>query len=405
MDSSPIGRDLFAQNRKRLIEQLPPGSVAVVPANTKLQRNGDVTFRFRQNSNFFYLTGINEPDCLLVLAGEEEWLAIPNRDKTRALWEGQLTTQQFYKMSGVKNIIERSQLERKFVSLVNKSNAIYLTRVNGEAKLGYSINAALIKTEQWVRKKVGRKKIRDIRPVLARQRMIKQPAEIECIKQAIKITKQALIAAQRLIKPGIHEYEVAAKIGQVFLDHNASEAFPSIVATGANACTIHYEKNDGKLKAGEMLLFDVGAEYQNYAADISRTLAIGGKLTRRQSQVYAAVKTVQQQAMAMLKPGINFLDYEKSVRAVMKEQLVKLKLLKPNSPSNAVAKYFPHGTSHFLGLDVHDVGDYGQPLQAGMVLTVEPGIYIPEEGIGMRIEDDVLITSDGTENLSTGIPL
>lgn len=405
MRTSPLRANFFANNRQRLRERLPRGAVCIIAAQLQLQRNCDVAFPFRQDSNFFYLSGLNQPDSVLVLSVDQEMLIVPNGNERRQLWEGQSEHSHLSEISGIAHIVEKRQATRSVNALLRGASSIYSLFPMKQKWLSFEVNPARQQTVDWLKSKFPAKKIRDVRSRLTELRVIKQPEEIECIRQAIDVTAKGFAAAAKLLQPGRYEYELAAALEYTFAKNHQDLAFPSIVAAGKNACTIHYEGNDGILKNGDLVLFDVGAESHNYAADISRTFPVG-KIDKRHKEIHQAVQKAQQAAFKFLKPGVSIIESEEVVCASVADSLVQLGLLtraQLKRNKKAFRKYYPH-YPHFMGLDVHDVGDYYKPLQPGMVVTVEPGIYVPEEGIGVRIEDDLLITAPGNEILSQAIP-
>lgn len=401
--------DFFAANRARL-RGLPDGPAAdnltVLTANGLLQRNADTTYKYRQDSSFWYLTGISEPDIILVMDGDEEYLILPGRDAVREAFDGAVTAEMLTARSGIATVLDEAAGWQKLGERVKKAKRLATL----EAAPAYVERHGLY-TNPVRARLAGRLRdcnqdfeLLDLREQLARLRAIKQPAELQAIRQAIEVTAAGLdfVTSAERLQAYAHEYEIEADLTREFRRRGYGHAFDPIIAAGARACQLHYLANDGPLAAGQLLIFDVGAEVNTYAADISRTVAIG-QPTKRQQQVFEAVCEVQDFALSLLKPGTISADYEKDIEAIMGEKLRELGLIK-TVDREAVRKYYPHATSHFLGLDVHDVGDYRQPLEAGMVLTCEPGIYIPEEGIGVRIEDDILITAGGHEVLSRQLP-
>lgn len=383
---------------------MPTDVPIIITANGLLQRGADSPFPYAQDANFWYLTGIEEPDVTLVIDGQREFLVAPVREGARATFDGSLDTNKLVKVSGVYEIINEAAGWKRVDELLGKTKRVasLASAPNYIEQFGMYSNPARLRLHERLHKHVPDLEIIDIRFELAHMRMIKSPEEIRAIQKAIDITlaslKDAFKGDRRRYS---HEYELEADIAAGFRRRGAAgHSFEPIVAGGKRACTLHNVANNGKLKTDEIIVVDVGAEYQHYAADITRTIALQ-KPTSRQQAVYNAVLEVQQFAADLLKPGIHLKTYEHKVATRMAKELKTLGVIKKH---DQVREYFPHATSHFLGLNVHDVGDYEQPLQPGMVLTVEPGIYIPEEGIGVRIEDDVLITETGNQILSHRLP-
>lgn len=396
--------EFFAGNRQRLQEELG-ANLIVIPANGLLQRSADTTYPFRQDSNFWYLTGVNEPDYVLVMNGSSTFLIEPKRGEHRDQWDGAVDKRGLKKRSGISEIEEHHSGWTRLDQLIKKYRKVH-TFTPADAYVehfGFYTNPARA-TLLDALKKHRKLELVDIRRTLAQQRQIKQQPELAAIREAIRITGTALGVVRRKIGTYKTEYQVAADITREFIRSGAEgHAYTPIIAGGRNAATIHYVDNNQPITPGELLLLDVGAEVEGYSADITRTYATGS-LSRRQRQVYAAVRRVHQAALKLLKPGVQMREYEAKVDAFMATELQKLGLLEDVSDKKKLKKYYPHLVSHFLGLDTHDAADYTQPLAPGMVLTVEPGIYIPDENIGIRIEDDVLITETGVEVLSMNIP-
>lgn len=403
---SHFSSEFFAGNRRRLRELCPETELFIVTANGLLQRSGDTTFPFRQDSNFWYLTGIDEPDIVLVMDKSREYLIVPGREAVREAFDGALDQETFVIQSGITEILnEKTGWERLTRELHKRGKAGTPTAADPYlSRHGFYTNPARATLVKRLREISPELEVIDIRPQLTTLRMVKQKPELHAIRHAIDITVNTFKqVSKNTLKPATHEYEIEAAITQNFRSQGAAgHAYEPIVASGLNACTLHYIANNAVLAKGQLLLIDAGASVNNYAADITRTYALA-KPTARQQAVYSAVLDVQNFAFTRLKPGVLIKEYEKIIEHYMGEKLRELQLVEQND-STQVRRYYPHATSHFLGLDVHDVGNYERPLEPGMVLTVEPGIYIPEEGIGVRIEDDVLITEAGNTVLSGGLP-
>jgi Xaa-Pro aminopeptidase len=375
-------------------------------ANGLVQRNGDVNFAFRQNSNFWYLTGLNEPDLVLVIDKDKDYIILPERQDWRDIAEGRYSEAELSSRSGIINILDNKAGWKQLSSRLKKTKHV-ATTLNTEAfRLHYGIypNPALENLISRLKVINANLEFLDLRPQFAKMRSIKQAPEINALKSAIDITNKAFTEVRKQLKNLNSEREVETILTASFSQQGAQgHAFTPIVASGENACTIHYFANKSRLSANGLLVIDAGAEVENYSADIARTYAIKAA-TKRQQAVFKAVNEAQDFAKAQLKPGLIIIDYEQLIEHYMGEKLRELGLIKSiDRPS--VRKYYPHATSHFLGLDTHDIGNYDQPLKANMVLTAEPGIYIPEEKIGIRLEDDILITKNGAETLGAALPL
>ncbi len=370
----------------------------IVSANGLLQRRGDSTYAFAQDANFWYLTGIDEPDLLLVMDESKEYLVVPSRSASRQAFDGSLNDEALAGRSGIRTIYDDKagweQLGR-ILKKVKRAAAPGVPPAYIE-HYGMYTNPARAAVVERLKSYQGDLQMLDISPHLARLRMIKQAEELVAIRAAIDITigslKKALQPAK--LRKYEYEYQLEARLDYEFRHRGAAgHAFEPIVAGGERACVLHNVANTGKLSAEELVILDVGAQIEHYAADITRTKSLSLP-SKRQQAVHAAVLEVQRFAFGLLKPGVILKDYEQQVENYMGEKLVELGHIKTAGHKN-IRAFYPHATSHFLGLNVHDVGDYNSPLEPGAVLTVEPGIYIPSEGIGVRIEDDILITQRG----------
>ena len=397
--------DFFVGNRQRLRAAMPDDRPIVITANGLLQRGADSAYEFAQDANFWYLTGIEEPDITLVMDGEREFLMVPKREATRETFDGAIDLKALAERSGITDILDEINGWNRMDGLLTVNPAV-ATLANAPtyiAELGMYANPARARLLERLHKHLDNLEVVDIRQQIARLRMIKQPAEIAAIQAAIDVTAETLdtlLIPSKLTRYH-YEYELEADITRGFRFGGASgHSFEPIVAGGKRACTLHNVANTAPLITGELIVCDVGAEVSHYAADITRTVA-KGKPSPRQQAVYQAVFESQQYALELLKPGVKLHGYEQKVAKFVGQQLQQLGLIK-TLDMESIRHYFPHATSHFMGLNVHDVGDYEQPLKAGSVITCEPGIYIPEEGIGARLEDDVLITPAGTQVLSSG---
>lgn len=397
-----LTNNFFAGNRAQL-GQAYEGDLIVITANGLLQRAADSSYRFSQDANFWYLAGIDEPDIILVMDSGDEYLILPEKSDYQKVFDGSAAKSSLIRHSGVKKVYEYDEGWEHLGSRLKKARRLGTVPpppayVDFYGMYTNPARAALI--EKLTGHKDGLK-IDDLTAPLIKQRVIKQPEEIAALRSAIDITAASLEDAFK--REYRHEYELEAEITAGFRRRGASgHAFAPIVAAGKRACTLHNVSNDGPISKDELVVVDVGAELEHYAADITRTVSFG-RPSARQRAIYDAVLETQNFAIGLLRPGVSFAEYREQTDDFLGEKLRELGLIK-SITQESLRKYYPHSISHFLGLNVHDIGEYGQPLRTGMVLTVEPGIYVAEEGIGVRIEDDILITEDGAEVLSGKLP-
>jgi Xaa-Pro aminopeptidase len=409
MDNA-FGSDFFGGNREKLRQLFTGTAPIVLTANGLLQKAGDETYTFQQDGSFWYLTGVDDPDVILVMDKGREYLIVPTRDAVIEAFDGAIDVAEMSRRSGIKEILNEKEGWKQLESRVKKVQHVATLAANPAyiEFMGMYTNPArraLIKRLKSVNPEV---ELLDLRQHLSRMRMVKQQIEIDAIQRAIDITIDSIketMRSSRLIKYA-YEYEIEAELTRGFRRRGAEgHAFSPVVAGGKNACTMHHMRNDGPLASDELVLLDVGASYSHYASDIARTYSLNDKPSRRQQQVYEAVCEAQDYAYSLLKPGVILNEYEKDVEAFIGEKLRELGLIKTITRETVRdSGFFPHRTSHFLGIDTHDAGDYDAPLKPGVVLVAEPGIYIPAEGIGVRIEDDLLITEDGIQVLSSKLP-
>jgi Xaa-Pro aminopeptidase len=403
-----FGSDFFAGNRARLRQLFTGTAPIVVTAHGLLQKGGDEEYPFHQDRSFWYLTGIDEPDIVLVMDKGKEYLIVPEREAVREHFDGALDDNDLTRRSGIKDILNEKEGWRQLESRLKRVQHVATLAANPKYSDTFSLysNPARAELIRRLRAINGDLELLDLRQHLARMRSVKQPVELQAMQRAIDITIETLkeIRRPKQLAKYAYEYEVEADITRGFRRRGAlGHAFTPIVASGPRACTLHNIRNNAALSSDDLITLDVGADFEYYAADLTRTYALGGKPSRRQQQVHEAVLAAEDYAYSLLKPGVFYKDYEKQMEQFVGEKLRELGLIK-SIERDIVREFFPHATSHFLGLDTHDAGDYAEPLQAGMVLAVEPGIYIPAEGIGVRIEDNVLITKDGIEVLSQALP-
>ena len=417
MRHKPIKNKLFAQNRKRLTELMAPKSLAVLNANDVLPTNADGSLPMQPNADLFYLSGIEQEESILLLFPDtadnkhREILFLRQPNQHMQIWEGyKHTKENARKISGVKNIQWLSEFPVMFRSLICEAESAYLNS-NEYKRAKVEVETRDARFIRQCRKDFPLHTYRRLAPLLHQLRVVKTDLEIELLNEAIDITAKGFRRTLRFVKPGVTEYEVEAEWAREFIRRRGKFAYTPIVAAGKNNCVLHYLQNDQVCKKGQLLLMDVGASYANYNADMTRTIPVSGKFSRRQKQVYNAVLRVLRASIDGATVGKLHRDWTKESQAHMNEELLKLGLLKPGQvkkqdPDNpACRKYFMHGLGHPLGLDVHDVGDANAPFAPGTVLTVEPGIYLPDEGFGIRLEDDIVVTKDGPINLMAKIPI
>lgn len=414
----PIGNHFFIENRARFASLLKPGSLAIFNSNDVYPTNADGTFPFRQNNDLFYLSGIDQEETILILFPDapertyREMLFLRETNEHIAVWEGQkLNKKQAQKISGIASVFWLSDFESILTSVIFEAQHIYLN-TNEHIRSSNAVETRDDRFVKWCRQRFPLHLYERSAPLLQSLRTIKTPAEIEMISKACNITEKAFHRILKTTKPGIKEYEIEAEMWYEFIRNGSrGPAYAPIIASGANACVLHYISNDNTCNDGELVLLDIGAEYGNYNADLSRTIPVNGRFNPRQKDVYQAVLNIFKEARTRLVPGNSLARLSKDVGEITQEELLKLGVLKSDDVKNqnpaapAYRKYFMHGVSHFLGLDVHDVGDRHRSFEPGMIFTCEPGIYIPEEGIGIRLENDILITTGQPVDLMESIPI
>ncbi|MDD2529172.1 MAG: aminopeptidase P N-terminal domain-containing protein [Lentimicrobiaceae bacterium] len=412
-----INPELFIHNRNKLEKMLKPGALAIIMSNDEMPRNGDQCFPFRQNSDMFYLSGLDQEKTILTLfpnhpvAALREIAFIVKTNEHMVTWYGhKYTLEQAAQVSGIKTIKWLDDFDAVFRDLMARANVVYLNQ-NENPRFTTEIVSADLRLARTLRQDYPLQHFERLAPLLTELRLVKEPEEIELMQKACNITGDAFKRVLKFLKPGVMEYEVEAEITHEFIRRGAGgHAYPPIVASGADNCILHYNNNDKMCQSGDLLLLDFGAEYANYAADCSRTIPVNGKFTPRQRQVYEAVLRILRQASLMLLPGTTIDKYHAEVCRLMEAELIGLGLftqadVDAQDPENPLFfKYYMHGTSHFMGLDVHDVGSKQHPLQKGMVLSCEPGIYIAEEGFGIRLENDIMV-DDEPVDLMAHIPI
>lgn len=418
MKHLPLDPQLFSTNRQRFVERMQPNSIAIFVSNDEVPTNGDALYPFRQNSDLYWLSGIQQEDTMVVLFPDNpdpkfrEVLVLVRPNELKEKWDGKrLRREEATAISGIRSIVWLDTLDAMLQTWVHLADTIYLDTNENDRK------ASLLRTRDYrfadeMRSRYPLHRYERAARLMKELRAIKTPMEIEVVKKAIEITGNTFERLLRFIKPGVMEYEIEAEIMHSFLSQRASgQAYGSIIASGDRARTLHYVSNNQECKDGELILMDFGADYGGYAADLTRTVPVNGKFSQRQAEVYNACLHLHNYAKSILKPGITILDYTDKVGEEATRQFVKIGLLSESDVKNedaenrAYRKYLYHGISHHLGIDVHDLGTRTEPIRPGMLFTVEPGIYIEEEQMGIRIENNLWITENGNTDLFAGIPI
>jgi Xaa-Pro aminopeptidase len=418
MKYSAIKKDLYIDNRKNFSKHLKPNSLALFVSNDILPTNGDGSLGFIQNSDLLHLSGVDQEDTILLIypdakdGKQKEILFIKETSELIAIWEGaKLTKQQATDVSGIINIMWFHEFEKTFKAIGFQAEHFYLNS-NEHTRRYIDMETAEMRFNKKIMAQFPLHHIERSAPIMHRIRSIKHPIEIELMQQACNITEKGFRRLLSFTKPGVMEYEIEAELIHEFVrNRSRGFAYGPIIASGCNACVLHYVENNKECKNGDVILLDVAAEYGNYASDMTRCIPVSGKFTKRQREVYDSVLRVMKGAAAILKPGNTFEKYNAAVGDMMTKELIHLGLITEEDVKNqnpawpAYKKYFMHGTSHFIGLDVHDVGFFAEPMQVGMAFTIEPGIYIPEENLGIRLENNYIITATGNDDLMKNIPL
>ncbi|MFT7345293.1 MAG: Xaa-Pro aminopeptidase [Lentimonas sp.] len=414
-----IDSSLYIHNRKNFSQSMLPKHLAVFNSNDIYPISGDSTMPFQQQRDLLFLSGVDQEESILVLfpdasnEAHREILFLKETSELIAIWEGEkLNKKTAFETSGIKTVFWLEQFDNVFNQLMAEASGIYFNtndhlRANTETQTREA--RFIIKTKS----KYPAHEVQKSAPILHKLRSVKHSIEIELMQKACKITEAGINRLLGFVKPGVTEYEIEAELLHEFTrNRSRGFAYTPIVASGANACVLHYIENNQVCNEGDVILLDVGAEYANYASDLTRCIPVSGRFTDRQKEVYNAVLHVKKESEKLLVPGTFIPEYHKEVGKIMESQLVKLKLIDQTDIKNqnpewpAYKKFFMHGTSHFIGLDTHDSGLYHEPIKAGMVFTCEPGIYIPKEGLGMRLEDDLVVQEKGAPfNLMADIPL
>ena len=418
MKNLPLDQKLFVQNRQRFVSKMKRNAIAIIVSNSETPSNGDAIYKFRQNSDLYWLSGVTQEDSLVILFPDNpdpkysEVLVLVRPNELKEKWDGRrLRANEARELSGIKTILWLDSLDALLQPWVHLADSIYLDSNENDRK------GSLLKTRDYLfieemKSRYPLHTFERAAKIFKEVRAIKTPAEIEVIQKAIDITENTFRRLLQFIKPGVMEYEIEAEIVHSFLSQRATgEAYGSIIAGGDRARTLHYVSNNQECKDGELILMDFGAEYGGYCADLTRTVPVNGKFTRRQKTVYNACLHLHDYAKSLLKPGIRIVDYTDKVGEEATRQFLKIGLLKKGDVKNedpenrAYRKYLYHGISHHLGIDVHDLGTRTEPIKPGMVFTVEPGIYIEQEQMGIRIENNIWITKNGNKDLMKNIPI
>ncbi len=414
----PLNPTIFINNRKRFIKEMKPNSIAIFVSNDEWPSNGDALHHFKQNSDLYWLSGVEQEDSMVILfpdcpdAKYKEVLVLVRPNEMKEKWDGKrLRASEATAISGIHTIVWLDSIDAMLQTWIHLADTIYLDSNENDRK------ASLVRSREYrfideMKSHYPLHQYMRAAKILKELRSIKQKEEVEVIQKAIDITENTFRRLLKFIKPGVMEYEIEAEIVHSFLSQRATgEAYGSIIACGDRARTLHYVSNNQICKDGELILMDFGANYGGYCADLTRTVPVNGKFNKRQKEVYNACLHLHNYAKGILKPGISIFDYTDKVGEEATQQFIKIGLITKSDVKNedkdnrAYRKYLYHGISHHLGIDVHDLGTRTEPIKAGMVFTVEPGIYIEQEQIGIRIENNFWITKNGNIDLMKNIPI
>jgi Xaa-Pro aminopeptidase len=414
----PLDNSIFTQNRERFINKMKPNSIAIFVSNDEVPSNGDAIYTFKQNTDLYWLSGVEQEDSMVILFPDNpdpkyrEVLVLVRPNELKEKWDGKrLRVKEAQAISGIQTIVWLDSLDGLLQPWIHLADSIYLDSNENDRK------ASLVRSRDYrfideMKNRYPLHEYLRAAKIMKELRAIKTAEEVKVIQQAIDITENTFRRLLKFVKPGVMEYEIEAEIFHSFLSQrSAGPAYNSIIASGDRARTLHYVSNNQECKDGELLLMDFGAEYGGYCADLTRTIPVNGKFTKRQKTVYNACLHLHDYAKSILKPGISIVDYTDKVGEEATKQFLKIGLIRKSDVKNedpenrAYRKYLYHGISHHLGLDVHDLGTRTAPIKAGMVFTVEPGIYIEEEKMGVRIENNLWITKSGNKDLFKNIPI
>jgi Xaa-Pro aminopeptidase len=414
----PLDNRIFTDNRKRFVKMMEENSIAIFNSNDELPSNGDALYKFKQNSDLYWLTGIEQEETMLILfpgnpdPAFREVLVLLRPNELKEKWDGRrLRKEEAINVSGIKTIIWLDSLDGLLQPMIHVADNIYLNSNENDRKSNL-VEVRDYRFAEAMKKRFPLHNYKRSAKILKSLRAIKSALEVDVLQTAIDITDKTFRRVLKFIEPGVMEYEIEAEIWHEFLRNRATgPAYGSIIASGDRARTLHYVSNNQECKSGELVLMDFGAEYGGYCADLTRTVPVNGKFTKRQKEVYNACLALHKYAKSILKPGISVVDYTDKVGAEATQQFIKIGLLKKEDVKNedkenrAYRRYLYHGISHHLGIDVHDLGPRNEPIKQGMVFTIEPGIYIEEEQMGIRIENNVWITRSGNKDLMANIPV
>ena len=414
----PLNKDIFIENRRRFVSQMQKNSIAIFVSNDEISSNGDATYTFKQNSDMFWLSGVTQEDSMIVLFPDNpdpkfrEVLVLVRPNEMKEKWDGKrLRVNEAQETSGIKPIVWLDSVDGLLQPMIHLAENIYLDSNENDRK------ANLLRTREYrfideMKSRYPLHHYLRAAKIMKELRGIKTALEVEVLQKAMDITEATFRRLLQFIKPGVMEYEIEAEIFHSFLSQRSSgPAYGSIIASGDRARTLHYVSNNAECKDGELILMDFGAEYGGYCADLTRTVPVNGKFGRRQKTVYNACLHLHNYAKSILKPGISIIDYTEKVGEEATMQFLKIGLIRKSDVKNedpenrAYRKYLYHGISHHLGIDVHDLGTRTEPVKAGMVFTIEPGIYIEEEQMGIRIENNFWVTKNGNKDLMKNIPI
>lgn len=418
MKHLPLNPKIFTENRKRFMKEMKPNSIAIFNSNDEVSSNGDAIYRFQQNSDLYWLCGVEQEDTMVILfpdapdAKYKEVLVLVRPNEMKEKWDGKrLRATEATALTGIQTIVWLDSLDALLQPWIHLADAIYLNTNENDRK-GTLLETRDYRYAKETMQRYPLHKYERSAKIMRNLRAVKSALEVEVLQTAVDITEKAFRRLLQFIKPGVFEHEIEAELVHEFLHNRArGEAYGSIIASGDNARTLHYISNNAECKDGDLILMDFGANYGGYAADLTRTVPVNGKFTKRQKEIYNACLHLHNYAKGLLKPGITILDYHDKVGDEATKTFIKVALLKKEDVKNedknnrAYRKYLYHGISHHLGVDVHDLGTKTEPLKAGMLLTVEPGIYIEEEKMGVRIENNIWITKNGNVDLMKNIPI
>ena len=417
MRHAAIDSKLFVHNRNRLRELLPANAIAVVNANDIPPTNADGLLTLVPNSDLFYLSGIEQEESILVIAPDaadeklREVLFVRQPNEHLKTWEGyKVSKEDATRLSGIPTVKWLSEFDTVFKGLVFDAEQVFLNS-NEHKRSDTQVESRDARFVKAVMERYPLHSYRRLAPLLHRLRVVKSQAEIDLLQQAVNITNDGLRRVMKFVQPGVMEHEIEAELAHEFIRQRGKFSYNPIIASGESACILHYNQNDQRCKKGDLILLDVGASYANYNADLTRTIPVSGKFSRRQKEIYNAVLRVMRASIAGASVGKLHKDWTRESQLMMNDELLTLGLIKKSDIKKqtedtlACRKYFMHGLGHPLGLDVHDVGLMAEPLAEGWVLTVEPGIYVPEEKIGIRLENNIVVTANGPVDLTAAIPV